>query len=106
MQKDGHKFDFDTVAETLRAMQHAGLIENRPYKGEESFYVIDGATATSVNDDEIQVVSESISTNMGNMVESDCEKNCQAKFTPYDEFIALRHMVLEMQAQEAHITDY
>ena len=51
MQKDGHKFDFDTVAETLRAMQHAGLIENRPYKGEESFYVIDGATATSVNDD-------------------------------------------------------
>ena len=41
--------------------------------------------------------SESISTNMGNMVESDCEKNCQAKFTPYDEFIALRRMVLEMQ---------
>ena len=46
MQKDGHKIDFDTVAETLRAMQHVGLIENRPYKGEESFYVIDGATAT------------------------------------------------------------
>ena len=43
--------DFDTVAETLRAMQHAGLIENRPHKGEESFYVTDGAVAVSASID-------------------------------------------------------
>ena len=79
MQKDGHKFDFDTVAETLRAMQHAGLIENRPYKGEESFYVIDGAAAISVSDDVIQKQSETISTSMGNTIESDSEINYQAK---------------------------
>ena len=34
---------------------------------------------------------------MGSMVEPDCEKNFHAKFTPYDEFLALRHTVLEMQ---------
>ena len=97
MQKDGHKFDFDTVAETLRATQHAGLIENRPYKGGESFYVIDGAAAISGSDDVIQKQSETISTSMGNTIESDSEINYQAKYTPYNEFIALRHMVLEMQ---------
>ena len=97
LQKDGHKFDFDTVAETLRAMQHAGLIENQPYKGEESFYVIDGAVAVSASNDAIHKEGESINTQMGNMVEPYCEKNSQAKFTPYDEFLALRHTVLEMQ---------
>ena len=51
LQKDGHKLDFDTVAETLRALQHAGLIENRPHKGEESSYVTDGAVAVSASID-------------------------------------------------------
>ena len=97
LQKDGHKFDFDTVAETLRAMQHAGLIENRPYKGEESFYVIDGAVAVSASNDVIQKEDESVSTNVEHMVEPDCAKNSQSKFTPCDEFLALRHTVLEMQ---------
>eukprot|EP00112_Aurelia_sp_Birch-Aquarium-sp1_P025703 Seg87.3 transcript_id=Seg87.3/GoldUCD/mRNA.D3Y31 product="hypothetical protein" protein_id=Seg87.3/GoldUCD/D3Y31 len=97
MQKDGHKFDFNSVAETLRAMQHAGLIENRPYKGEESFYVIDGAAAVSISEDEIRKEENNISKTSTNMVDSDCQKNCQTKFTPYEKFVALRHMVLEMQ---------
>ena len=54
-------------------MQHAGLIENRPYKGEESFYVIDGAVAVSASNDVIHKEGDSISTNLGSMVEQDCE---------------------------------
>ena len=97
MQKDGHKFDFNSVEETLRAMQFAGLIENRPYKGEESFYVIDGAAAVSICEDEIRKEDDNISITSTNMVESDCQKKSQTKFTPYEEFVALRHMVIEMQ---------
>ena len=37
--KNWQQHDFSTVAETIRAMGHTGLIENRPHKGEDSFFV-------------------------------------------------------------------
>ena len=76
LQTDGHKFDLDIHTETLRAMQHVGLIENRLYKGEESSYAIGGNITVSAKDDLIHKEGESISKIIGNMVESDWGKNC------------------------------
>ena len=93
--KNGHQYELSTVAETLRAMEHSGLVENRPHKGEESFFVlVDKKDLVSVTEREAHDNAHSNNT-------SDLDLSCQANsvqgYTPYEEFVALRHTVSELQ---------
>ena len=93
--KNGHQYDFSTVAETIRAMEHTGFIGNRPHKGEESFFVlVDKKDLISVTESDTHDNAHSNNT-------SDLDPSCQANsvqgYTPYEEFVALRHTFSELQ---------
>ena len=93
--KNGHQYDFSTVAETIRAMEHIGLIENRPHKGEESFFVlVDKKDLVSVTERDTHDDAHGSNTND---LDPSCQANAVQGYTPYEEFVALRHTVSELQ---------
>ena len=99
--KNGHQYDFSTVAETIHDIEHTGLIENRPRKGEDSFFVLVGSKGLVTEED---TLNDAHSSNTAN-VDSGCQTNSVEGYTPYEEFVALRHTVSELQRVMQTFTD-
>ena len=67
--------------------------KNRPRKGEDSFFVLVGSKGLVSEED---TLNDAHSSNTEN-VDSSCQTNSVEGYTPYEEFVALRHTISELQ---------
>ena len=95
MVKNGHQYDCSTVAETICAIEHLGLIENLPHKEEDSFFVrVAQKALASVTEGD--TYDDAHSSHIAN-VDSSCQANSVEEHTPYEELLALRCTIFDLQ---------
>ena len=76
-----------------RAMEDTDLIENRPRKGEDSFFILVGSKGPISEEDDLKYAHSNKSAN----VDFGTQTNPVEGYTPYEDFVALQHTVSEIQ---------